>query len=55
MHGGVHETELLYMNANAAILLRFMLTMETRPLSVQAEPAIFFGDVSNLASVSYSF
>jgi len=55
MHGGVHETEFLYMDANAAVLLHFMLTMETRPFSVQAEPTIFFGEVSNLALISPSF
>ena len=42
MHGGVHEMELLYMDANAAVFLHFMLTMETRPFSVQAEPMIFW-------------
>jgi hypothetical protein len=42
MHGKVYETELFYMDANAADLLHFVLTFETRPFSVQAEPTIFW-------------
>jgi hypothetical protein len=28
MHGKVYEAELLYMDANAAVLLHFILTLE---------------------------
>jgi hypothetical protein len=40
MHGGIHETELLYMDANAAVLLHFVVMMQMYIL-LYVTPQIF--------------